>query len=126
MDDNLLCNISDPDYNFNKALDEMDTKVFRKIKSFIKTLYDSNSILKISEDRRIININESRMYIAHDRMTKNQITEDSITIRGTLIGFSPVKRTFDLKDEKTNEIITGKVSPKLSQKYMDIFRVLMK
>lgn len=119
--DKFLEDISSPEVDSRFILEEMDEKIFRRIKIFIKTLYEASSNLKISEENRLIHINDQGVILAHERMTKNEIREEEFNTIGTLIGLSPVKRTFDLKIDDSGEIITGKISPEMAFRYINLF-----
>jgi len=108
--DTFLQSASSDEVDFNEFLSELDTKVFLRIRAFIRTLHDAKAVLKISERSRTINLDFKRLSLAHARVTKNDIIERETFEKGYLIGFSPVKRTFDFKVDKNDRIVTGKVS----------------
>ena len=109
--DDFLQAASSHDVDFDEFLSEVDTKVFMRLRAFIRTLHDAEAVLKISEKNRTINLDSRKLSLAHDRVMRNDILEKDTVVRGWLIGFSPVKRTFDFKVAESDTIVTGKVSP---------------
>lgn len=109
--DDYLKELSSAESDFDQLLSEIDTKIFQRLRSFVRTLHDAGAVLRISERGRTISIGSTDISLAHDRVMKNDVLEREVVMRGTLIGFSPVKRAFDFLDSDTGEMFTGKVSP---------------
>ncbi|NIY97923.1 MAG: hypothetical protein HWE39_03945 [Oceanospirillaceae bacterium] len=109
--DNFLQTTSSPEADFDQLLSEVDTKVFQRLRAFIRTLHDADAVLRISERDRTISLDAKNLSVAHERVMRSDILERETVMRGWLIGFSPVKRTFDFRDAETDTLVTGKVSP---------------
>lgn len=100
-------------------VNEINPRVFNEVAHFFKHLEKNNATLKaILPDKSYI-FGRAEIERAYKRITDTHLVLTEEVWEGTLVGLSPIKRTFDFKRVGQKKIISGKFSHQISQDYLE-------
>jgi hypothetical protein len=117
--DNMIAALASPDpETFDDALANIDRRMFITVQSFYENLYNDSASLKIVESDRSIELDNTLVVRARERLHGTIVNDEDFTTRGELLGISPVQRRFDFREESTGRIIGGQVDKQLSDQYL--------
>ncbi|QFT65698.1 hypothetical protein FIU93_02830 [Labrenzia sp. THAF35] len=100
-------------------VDDMNPRVFNALGKFFSHLEKNGASLKANLPDRQMVFDRAGIERAYRRISETNVKIDPVEWIGTLVGLSPIKRTFDFKRDGTDEIITGKFSYQVSQDYLE-------
>lgn len=104
---------------FDEKLPELDIRIFQSLRRFVNTLYNADATLKLSEDRRELQLNSQDVLRAHERVTQVDVDEVDESFDGELLGIVPIARRFEFRRADGGEVISGRVSQNLSADYLE-------
>ena len=107
------------DDGFLIDVDDINPRVFKALAQFFGHLEKNDASLKANLPDRQLSFDRAGISRAYKRITDTSVKIDPVTWVGTLVGLSPIKRTFDFKQDGTQEIISGKFSHQVSQDYLE-------
>ncbi|WBL32188.1 hypothetical protein O5O51_10570 [Sinirhodobacter sp. HNIBRBA609] len=107
------------DDEFLIDVDDINPRVFKALAQFFGHLEKNDASLKTNLPDRQLSFDRASISRAYKRITETKVKIDSVTWVGTLVGLSPIRRTFDFKQDGTQEIISGKFSHQVSQDYLE-------
>lgn len=100
-------------------VDEINPRVFNALGKFFSHLEKSEASLKANLPDRQMTFDRAGIERAYRRISETNVKIDPVVWTGTLVGLSPIKRTFDFKRDGADEIISGKFSHQVSQDYLE-------
>lgn len=100
-------------------VDDINPRVFRALAQFFRHLEKNDAALKASLPDRQYLFDRAGIERAYRRITETNVKIESVVWVGTLVGLSPIKRTFDFKRDGAQEIVSGKFSHQVSQDYLE-------
>jgi hypothetical protein len=107
------------DNDFLIDVDEISPRVFNALGKFFSHLEKGEASLKTSLPDRQLNFDRASIERAYRRISETIVKIEPVTWTGTLVGLSPIKRTFDFKKDGAKEITSGKFSHQVSQDYLE-------
>jgi hypothetical protein len=107
------------DRGFEESIDKLDSRTFASIKSLFELMYRERASFKIIDDEEERSFDSIRVERAYGRVEQVDLTEEDITLTGTLLGIIPIARRFEFREEITGTVLTGTVSPKLSADFLE-------
>ena len=107
------------DDEFLIDVDDINPRVFKALAQFFGHLEKNDASLKAILPDRQLSFDRAGVSRAYKRITDTNVRIDPVTWIGTLVGLSPIRRTFDFKQDGTQEIISGKFSHQVSQDYLE-------
>lgn len=100
-------------------VDEINPRVFKALAKFFGHLEKNEAALKANLPHRQYNFDRAGIERAYRRISDTNVKIEPVVWVGTLVGLSPIKRTFDFKPDGFREIISGKFSHQVSQDYLE-------
>lgn len=100
-------------------VDEINPRVFTALAKFFRHLEKNDAALKANLPDRQYSFDRAGIERAYRRISETNVKIEPVTWTGTLVGLSPIKRTFDFKRDGAEEIISGKFSHQVSQDYLE-------
>lgn len=94
-------------------------RVFKALAQFFGLLEKNDASLKANLPDRQRSFDRAGVSRAYKRITDTSVRIEPVTWVGTLVGLSPIRRTFDFEQDGTQEIISGKFSHQVSQDYLE-------
>ena len=107
------------DDEFLIEVDDIDPRVFRALAKFFSHLKKNAATLKTNFPDKLYSFDHAGIERAYKRIADTNVKIESVSWTGTLVGLSPIKRTFDFKRDGSDEIISGKFSHQVSQDYLE-------
>lgn len=107
------------DDNFLIDVDDINPRVFKALSQFFRHLEKNGASLKASLPDRHLSFDRAGIARAYRRISDTHVKIELVMWVGTLVGLSPIKRTFDFKQDGAQEIISGKFSHQVSQDYLE-------
>lgn len=107
------------DDSFLVDVDRINPRVFNSLAKFFRHLEKNDASLKANLPDREFVFDRAGIERAHKRISSTHVNIELVSWIGTLVGLSPIKRTFDFKREGLEEIISGKFSHQVSQDYLE-------
>jgi len=107
------------DDEFLIEVDEINPRVFNALAKFFNHLEKSAATLKTNFPDKLYSFDHAGIARAHKRIADTNVKIESVLWKGTLVGLSPIKRTFDFKRDGSDVIISGKFSHQVSQDYLE-------
>ncbi len=116
----LLSEVSASDGNaFEGKLDDLDIRIFQTLKKFVESLHKAKSTLKVSEERRELNLDASRVERAFERLSQVNVEEIDESVTGELLGLVPIQRRFEFRRGDNGELLQGGVAESISADYLE-------
>jgi hypothetical protein len=100
-------------------VDDINPRVFNALGKFFSHLEKSEASLKTNLPDRQMTFDRAGIERAYRRISETNVKIDPVVWTGTLVGLSPIKRTFDFKRDGAEEIVSGKFSHQVSQDYLE-------
>lgn len=100
-------------------VDDINPRVFTALARFFRHLEKSDATLRTQLPDRQIAFDQDGISRAYKRISETHVKIDPAVWTGTLVGLSPIKRTFDFKRDGADEITSGKFSHQVSQDYLE-------
>lgn len=100
-------------------VDNINPRVFRALAQFFRHLEKNEATLKANLPDRHYSFDRAGIERAYRRITETKVRIEPVVWIGTLVGLSPIKRTFDFKRDGAQEIVSGKFSHQVSQDYLE-------
>lgn len=107
------------DDEFLIDVDEINPRVFNALGKFFNHLEKNEASLKTNLPDRQVSFDRAGIERAYRRITETNVKIEAVVWTGTLVGLSPIKRTFDFKRDGAQEIVSGKFSQQVSQDYLE-------
>lgn len=105
--------------DFLVDVDSINPRVFNSLAKFFRHLEKNDASMKANLPDRQFTFDRAGVERAYRRITATNVKIEPVSWPGTLVGLSPIKRTFDFKREGSEEIISGKFSHQVSQDYLE-------
>ncbi len=109
----------DDDDAFLIDVDDINPRVFNELASFFRHLEKNEATLKANFPDKSYSFDRAAIERAYKRITDTRVNINSEKWVGTLVGLSPIKRTFDFKRSGETTIVSGKFSQQVSQDYLE-------
>jgi hypothetical protein len=100
-------------------VDEINPRVFNELASFFRHLEKNQATLKANFPDKSYEFNRADIARAYKRISDTRVNINPESWLGTLVGLSPIKRTFDFRKTGETTIISGKFSHQISQDYLE-------
>lgn len=100
-------------------VDDINPRVFNALGRFFSHLEKSEASLKTNLPDRQKIFDRAGIERAYRRISETNVKIEAVEWKGTLVGLSPIKRTFDFKRDGAEGIISGKFSQQVSQDYLE-------
>jgi len=100
-------------------VDDINPRVFNALAKFFRHLEKNDAALKAQLPDRQYSYDRAGIERAYKRISGTSIKIENVTWTGTLVGLSPIKRTFDFKRDGDENIVSGKFSHQVSQDYLE-------
>jgi hypothetical protein len=107
------------DDEFLIDIDAINPRVFNSLGRFFNHLEKNEASLKTNLPDRQLTFDRAGIERAYRRISETNVNIETVNWVGTLVGLSPIKRTFDFKRDGAVEIISGKFSHQVSQDYLE-------
>lgn len=107
------------DDSFLIDVDSINPRVFNSLAKFFRHLEKNDASVKANLPDREFVFDRAGIERAYKRISSTHVKIEPVSWIGTLVGLSPIKRTFDFKREGSEEIISGKFSHQVSQDYLE-------
>ena len=88
---------------FEKAAEDLDPRSLSALRDFFQDLDSNEATVRIVDDTRDLSLDEDAIHRARVRTEATQIDETCDEISGTLLGFLPEHRRFELRPINRNE-----------------------
>jgi hypothetical protein len=108
---------TESDEKFEQAVENTPKRNLTNLKSFLKTVADANSILKIETGSFGVNISEKEIRDGYERVNSTDNEEDEIFVNGILRGFLLDSGKFEIITEEGNPI-TGIIYPEIPEEQL--------
>jgi hypothetical protein len=105
--------------DFLVDIDRINPRIFNAMGRFVKLLNANNAIMRAELPDRIISWKEEGVQRAYRRIAGSHVSIQDVSWVGTLIGLSPVSRTFEFRRDGEQAIVTGKFGSQISQDYLE-------
>lgn len=109
----------DNDDEFLVEIDDMNPRVFQAVAKFFSHLKKNGAVLKAELPDARLEVNHTGVERAVQRIESSQFKIDEVEWIGTLVGLSPIKRTFDFRERGSDSIVSGKFGLQVSQDYLE-------
>lgn len=101
---------------FEEAAETLDPRTLMALRDFFVGLDSSAATVRIVDDERDFSLDEGAVHRARVRTEATQIEEEDTEISGTLIGFLPEHRRFELQTP-SGETIYGSATKESTEQY---------
>ncbi len=105
---------------FESVLEELDPRTLIALRDFFANLDSSKATIRIVENELDFTLDGPSIRRAKIRTEATDIAESTTDITGTLIGFLPEHRKFELADPITGKVIYGSASKQAVEQYTKI------
>lgn len=105
---------------FESVLEELDPRTLIALRDFFASLDSSKATIRIVESELDFTLDGPSIRRAKIRTEATDIAESTTDMEGTLIGFLPDHRKFELADAITGKIIYGSASKEAVEQYSKI------
>ena len=93
---------------------ETDPRALEKVRGFLRVLADNDAICTLQYgDTAMRFADPGQVRRSLDRLAADNLRESQETLEGEFVGVLPVARSFEFKLSGSNEIVRGKISPKV-------------
>jgi hypothetical protein len=108
---------TESDEKFEQAVENTPKRNLTSLKSFLKTVADANSILKMETGSFGVNISEQEIRDGYERVNSTDNEEDEILLNGILRGFLLDSGKFEIITEEGHPI-TGIIYPEIPEEQL--------
>lgn len=93
---------------------ETDPRALEKVRDFLRVLADNQATCTLQYgDKAMRFVDPGQVRRSLDRLAADNLRESQETLEGEFIGVLPVARSFEFKLSDSDEIVRGKISPKM-------------
>ena len=93
---------------------ETDPRALEKVRGFLRVLADNEAICTLQYgDKAMRFVDPGQVRRSLDRLAADNLRESQETLEGEFVGVLPVARSFEFKLSGSDEIVRGKISPKV-------------
>lgn len=107
------------DDEFLVNVDDINPRVFNELAKFFSHLERNEATLKANFPDKAYSFDRAAINRAYTRISDSKVNIVKEVWVGTLVGLSPIKRTFDFRKRGEETIISGKFSHQISQDYLE-------
>lgn len=107
------------DDEFLVDVDDINPRVFNELAKFFRHLEKNEATLKANFPDKAYSFDRAAVNRAYKRISDSNVNIAKEVWTGTLVGLSPIKRTFDFRKRGEEAIISGKFSHQISQDYLE-------
>lgn len=100
-------------------VNDIHPRVFQSLGKFLEHIEKNEAVLKTLLPDRQLTFDRAGIRRAYDRFSNANVEISDAEWTGTLVGLSPIKRTFDFRRDGHDRIISGKFSQQVSQDYLE-------
>ncbi|WP_156993918.1 hypothetical protein [Terriglobus sp. TAA 43] len=120
--DGLIVSVAkQTDDEFERDIEKLHPRVFRAVERLIKNLHQAEATIRLVDESRDEVLTTQDVGVAYTRLEATSIEDDQFTEDGLLIGLLPYGERFEFR-RAGGQLITGKVSPSLSESYLKRLR----
>ncbi|MDF2231535.1 hypothetical protein P2H44_03115 [Albimonas sp. CAU 1670] len=105
--------------DFLIEINDINPRVFRSVARFFSHLRKSDAFVKAELPDRQLIIDQYGIERAYRRISSSRVQIDKAVWIGSLVGLSPIKRTFDFRQDGSREILSGRFGHQVSQDYLE-------
>ncbi|MCF1707755.1 hypothetical protein L0V05_02885 [Tabrizicola sp. J26] len=109
----------DDDDEFLIEVDDINPRIFMACAKFFRHLKSNSASFKATLPDRSYAFGLSDIDRAYKRISDTRVKIETFQWRGTLVGLSPIKRSFDFRKEGEDYIVSGNFSHQVSQDYLE-------
>ncbi len=104
---------------FDKAIEDAQPRLVEAMLGFAKLLHTAGASARIVGDQHLLNLSWEQAGELSKRLSEVSSIEESVDIKGVLLGILPEAHQFELRpDGENTELIRGNVSEELLEKYL--------
>lgn len=103
------------DKAFEEMLESIPARNLNSLKTFLKSIDEEKSILKMESGDREIEITKEEIHQGFDRVNQFEVDSKELFLTGTLRGVLLEGGIFEFTDEKSGYIYKGHVSPEIPE-----------
>ena len=107
------------DDEFLADVDDINPRVFNELAKFFSHLEKNEATLKANFPDKSYSFDRAAISRAYTRTSHSKVNFVKETWVGTLVGLSPIKRTFDFRRNGEETITSGNFSHQISQDYLE-------
>lgn len=107
------------DDEFLIDVDDINPRVFNELAKFFSHLEKNEATLKANFPDKAYSFDRAAVNRAYKRISDSNVNIAKEVWTGTLVGLSPIKRTFDFRKRGEETIMSGKFSHQISQDYLE-------
>lgn len=107
------------DDDFLVDIDDINPRVFNELAKFFGHLEKNEATLKTNFPDKSYSFDREAISRAYTRISDSNVSIVEEVWVGTLVGLSPIKRTFDFRKRGEEAIISGKFGHQISQDYLE-------
>lgn len=90
---------------------ELDQRAIDKVRSFVAVLRDNDATCALQFGERTFRFNElAQVQASFDRLSRDNLQEESIVVSGQFEGILPRRRSFEFRRSDSGEVLTGKLA----------------
>jgi len=104
---------------FTHAIEDMDQRVFRAVRSFFSGIHKSKATFRIVEGELDVKFDRAAVERAWQRLETTDVNEDQVRLVGRLLGVIPIGRRFEFESDARDRVIRGKVGEQFTQNYLE-------
>lgn len=105
----LLMGTTEDDERLAEAASELDQRAIDKVRSFVNVLHDNAATCALQVGERSFRFTElAQVRNSLDRLSRNNLHEETIVVEGQFVGVLPSRRSFDFLVTATGETLTGR------------------
>jgi len=107
------------DDEFLVDVDDINPRVFNELAKFFSHLEKNEATLKANFPDKSYSFDRAAVNRAYKRISDSNVNIAKEVWTGTLVGLSPIKRTFEFRKRGEETIMSGKFSHRISQDYLE-------
>jgi hypothetical protein len=107
------------DDEFLVDVDDINPRVFNELARFFSHLEKNEATFKTNFTDKAYSFDRAAVNRAYKRISDSNVNIAKEVWTGTLVGLSPIKRTFDFRKRGEETFISGKFSHQISQDYLE-------
>jgi hypothetical protein len=93
---------------------EADLRALDKVRAFLGTLADNEAVCTVQFGESVVSFSDvGQVRTSIERLSRENLREESEELRGELQGVLPKARVFEFKLEGTGQVIRGKIGPSI-------------
>ncbi|MDW4551074.1 hypothetical protein R5H32_17060 [Defluviimonas sp. D31] len=104
---------------FLTDVSEINPRIFGSLTKFFRHLHTNGAELKTNCQDRSLRFRHEDIARAYKRLSESHAQVKKETWRGTLVGLSPISRSFEFQPTDRSDVLSGKFGRQFSQDYLE-------